>query len=69
MSLQIPTTEIKLGSLLLLTCKQAAESTQLSVETIWDKCRSGELPHIRLSKKCYRIRRVDLEKFINSRAR
>ena len=52
-----------------MTPKQVAEAIQVSVETIWEKCRSGELGHIRLSPRCYRIRGVDLEKYLNSRAR
>jgi excisionase family DNA binding protein len=66
---QIQTTEKTQGALTIMTPKQAAEAIQVSVETIWEKCRSGELGHIRLSPRCYRIRGVDLEKYLNSRAR
>ena len=53
----------------LLKISQAAEILQQEKTTVWRLCREGKLPHIRLSARTYRIRRADLEAFINARAR
>ena len=51
----------------LLNCKQAAEYLCLSKSAFWQKCRAGEIPHIRISARCLRIRQSDLETYINSK--
>jgi excisionase family DNA binding protein len=53
----------------LMTCQQGASYLGLSKATFWEKCRSGEIPHIRISRRCYRVRQNDLEQFLNSRTR
>jgi excisionase family DNA binding protein len=51
----------------LMTCEQGASYLGLSLASFWEKCRKGEIPHIRISSRCYRVRQSDLEQFINSR--
>jgi excisionase family DNA binding protein len=51
----------------LWNCQQAAEYLGISKSTFWSKCRSGEVPHIRITKRSYRVRQSDLETFLNSR--
>lgn len=53
----------------LLTCEEAGEELRQSKQTVWKKCRSGEIPHIRLSPRCYRIRRTDLEQYLSATTR
>jgi hypothetical protein len=53
----------------LVTCREGAEFLGISLGSFWDKCRYGEIPHIRLSKRCYRVRLSDLESYLCSRAR
>ena len=53
----------------LMTCEQAALFLGISLSAFWRKCREGEIPHIRISSRCYRVRKVDLETFINAHAR
>lgn len=53
----------------LLTPDQAAEILTLDVTTIYAKLRAGEIPYIDLAKRARRIRRADLEAFIESRLR
>ncbi len=53
----------------LLTPDQAAEITNLDVTTIYAKLRAGEIPYYDLAKRARRIRRADLELFIQSRLR
>jgi excisionase family DNA binding protein len=48
----------------LLTCEDVAREIKLTRTSIWAKCRSGELPHMRLNKRCFRIRRSDLEQYL-----
>ena|GEM_PF-2330695 len=48
----------------LLTPEQTAELIGQKKATIWSWCRSGKLPHIRLSKRNYKIRQSDLEDFL-----
>ena len=62
------TTQQEQGSS-LKTCQEGASFLGISKCTFWNKCRSGEIPHIRLSARCYRVRQSDLESFINSRTR
>lgn len=51
----------------LLTCQQGATYLGLSKSSFWNKCRAGEIPYIRLSSRCYRIRQSDIENFISNR--
>lgn len=53
----------------LLKCPQVAQILDQKLATIYAWCRSGKLPHIRLSRRNYRIRRSDLDRFLNSRTR
>jgi excisionase family DNA binding protein len=52
----------------LVTCQDGADFLGISKGSFWDKCRRGEIPHIRLSRRCYRVRLSDLENFLNARA-
>jgi excisionase family DNA binding protein len=53
----------------LLTPEQTAALLGQKVGTIWSWCRSGKLPHIRLSRRSYKIRQSDLEEFLRRNAR
>ncbi|MBU6428506.1 MAG: helix-turn-helix domain-containing protein [Cyanobacteria bacterium REEB65] len=53
----------------LLTPDQAAEILNLDVTTIYAKLRAGEIPYLDLAKRARRIRRSDLEAFIQSKVR
>lgn len=48
---------------------QIAEKLDLKVGTVWAWCRSGRLPHVRLSARNYRIRESDLEEFLRTATR
>ena len=52
-----------------MSCQQGAFYLGLSKSAFWNKCRSGEIPHIRISSRCYRVRKTDLESYLNSRTR
>jgi excisionase family DNA binding protein len=64
-------TQIQLiqGASPLMSCQQGASYLGLSKSAFWNKCRSGEIPHIRISSRCYRVRQSDLETYLNSRTR
>jgi excisionase family DNA binding protein len=53
----------------LWTCQQGAEYLAISLASFWHRCRSGEIPHIRLSARCYRVRRSDLDEYLRKRMR
>jgi len=53
----------------LMSCQEGASYLGLSKSTFWEKCRAGEIPHIRISGRCYRVRMSDLEKFIESKTK
>lgn len=53
----------------MLTPNQAAGILTLDVTTVYAKMRAGEIPFIDLAKRAKRIRRSDLEAFIESRLR
>jgi excisionase family DNA binding protein len=53
----------------LLKCPEVAAILGQKVSTIYAWCRSGKLPHLRLSRRSYRIRRSDLECFLAAHAR
>jgi excisionase family DNA binding protein len=59
----------KQGTSPLMSCQQGASYLGLSKSAFWNKCRTGEIPHIRLSSRCYRVRQSDLETYLNSRTR
>jgi excisionase family DNA binding protein len=62
-------TKEKQGASPLMSCQEGASYLRLSQSAFWNKCRNGEIPHIRLSSRCYRVRKADLDAFINSRTR
>jgi excisionase family DNA binding protein len=45
---------------------EVADILGVEVGTVWSWCRSGKLPHIRLSQRAFRIRSQDLQKFLAS---
>ena len=53
----------------LLTCAEGAAYLGLSKSAFWNRCRTGEIPHIRLSRRAYRVRMADLEAYLNARTR
>ena len=53
----------------LLKCEEAASILGLSKGAFWARCRSGEIPHIRLSQRSYRVRVSDLETYLAARTR
>ncbi len=61
--------QTKQGASPLMSCQEGAAYLGLSKSAFWAKCRAGEIPHIRISSRCYRVRQSDLEAFINSRTR
>ena len=48
-----------------MTVAEAAEWCRLSIETIYDRVRRGDLEAKRIGKKCIRIRLSDLETWLN----
>jgi excisionase family DNA binding protein len=62
MSTTAPFSELK-------TPEQIAEQFQLKKTTIWTWCREGKIPHIKLSRRCYRLRDADVEDFLNNHSR
>lgn len=52
-----------------MSCRQGADYLSISKSAFWAKCRAGEIPHIRISPRCYRVRQSDLEAYLNSRTR
>lgn len=53
----------------LLKPQETAERIGVAKSTIWEWCRSGRLPHIRVTPRCFRIRESDLEAFLSGRTR
>lgn len=51
----------------LLTLKQVSEELQLHIETVRDYVRTKKLPAIKLSAREYRVRRSDLNTFLEER--
>ena len=51
--------------------KPAEVAVQLGTKrnTVWSYCRSGQLPHIRLNSRNFRIRQRDLDAFLDARCR
>ncbi len=53
----------------LWTCQQGAAYLAMSVASFWHRCRTGEIPHIRLSARCYRVRQADLDDYLRTKMR
>lgn len=53
----------------LLKCDEVAQILGQKVATVYSWCRAGKLPHLRLSSRTYRVRRSDLERFLDAAAR
>ena len=53
----------------LLRPAEVADQLGATKQTIWGWCRSGKLPHIRLSSRNFRIRQSDLNNFLSTRTR
>lgn len=53
----------------LLKPSDVAERLGIKTPTVWNWCRAGKLPHIRLSARSFRIRQTDLEAFLAGRSR
>jgi excisionase family DNA binding protein len=53
----------------LWTCAEGAAFLGLSRSAFWNKCRNREIPHIRLSRRAYRVRLSDLEAYLAERSR
>jgi predicted DNA-binding transcriptional regulator AlpA len=64
-----PSVETPNATSALWTCRQGAAYLAMSVANFWQRCRSGEIPHIRLSARCYRVRQSDLDEYLRMRTR
>ena len=53
----------------LLTTDVVATKLTETRSTVWRKCREGEIPHVRLSKRDIRIRRGDLKEYLRRKTR
>jgi excisionase family DNA binding protein len=53
----------------LLKPQDAADMIGVKKSTIWQWCRSGRLPHIRVTPRCFRIRQSDLETYLAGQTR
>ena len=53
----------------LLTPAEVARVLRQSRRTIWAGCRSGKIPHVRLSSRSIRVRRSDLDGFLRKQTR
>jgi hypothetical protein len=62
-------TATRQGASPLMSCQEGASYLGLSKSAFWSKCRAGEIPHIRISSRCYRVRQSDLETYLNARTR
>jgi excisionase family DNA binding protein len=51
----------------LMTYVDAADYLQVGRSTLYDLVGRGELPVVRLSPRCIRFRRQDLEEFVEER--
>jgi len=52
----------------LLTAEEIAAMLRLKVQTVYTMARRGELPKVKLSRKCLRFRADDVERFIKRKA-
>ncbi len=53
----------------LLTPHQVAQILTLDIKTVYSKIRAGEIPFVDLSRRARRVRRADLEAYIETRVR
>jgi excisionase family DNA binding protein len=53
----------------LLTSDETAKRLRISKACLWQKCRTGEMPHIKLSARNFRFRESDLERWLKERSR
>lgn len=53
-----------LASVLLLTVPQSASLLQLGLNRVYEMCRTGELPSVKVGKQI-RIPRAELERWVN----
>ena len=51
----------------LMTYLEAADYLHVGRSTLYDLVGRGELPFVRLSPRCVRFRRQDLEEFVDAR--
>ena len=64
--------EIEQAVAKVFACAEPADVAAIlgqHVQTIWAWCRSGKMPHIRLSARNFRIRQSDLDQFLADRTR
>ena len=50
----------------LLTIPQAARELGITARSLWGWISAGRIPVVRLSRRATRIRRVDLDRFVDS---
>lgn len=53
----------------LLNLSEVAALIGVAISTVQAWCRSGKLPHIRLSARLYKVRESDLEQFLAAATR
>jgi excisionase family DNA binding protein len=53
----------------LLKIPEVAKRLGIARWTAWDYCRSGILPHIRLTSRTIRVSEADLEDYLRNRTR
>jgi predicted DNA-binding transcriptional regulator AlpA len=53
----------------LLKIPEVAKRLGIAQWTAWDYCRSGILPHIRLTSRTIRVSEADLEDYLRNRTR
>lgn len=53
----------------LLKPQDAADLIGVKKSTIWNWCRIGRLPHIRVTPRCFRIRESDLQTYLAGQTR
>jgi excisionase family DNA binding protein len=63
-----PTPKLSPAEKILLRLREAAELAAVSERFLWAVVARGELPTVRLSSRCVRIRRADLESWAAARA-
>jgi excisionase family DNA binding protein len=51
----------------MLTVKQIAEYMQVNIRTVQDWVSTGEMARVMIGKREYRIKRVELQRFIQER--
>jgi excisionase family DNA binding protein len=51
-----------------MTSEETAQRLRISKACLWQKCRTGEMPHIKLSARNFRFREADLERWLKERS-